>query len=379
MTNTNWEMAEADVLAAIGDVLDGGGGAVLATVIDVEGSAYRRPGAKMLIDEDGGAGSLTAGCLEDEVRGLADEVLDAGQPRIETYDLMGDDDIWGLGMGCNGVITVLLEPLDESYRPAVERVAGGGDCAVVTVTDGDRPLGERAIYDPEDGFAGDLPEWLTTELSERTGALLDAGRNETATVETDESSVEVFVDGIRAPAELVVLGNGPDVRPVVELAARVGFRVTVVAFRGALSDADFPAADAVRTTSPPGLRETVDFDTDTHVVVMTHNFIDDRLALEELLETPIPYIGLMGPRDRFEEMLDEFAAENASLAEGETDRVYTPIGLDLGGDSPSHIAYSIVAEVLAVANDRTPQHLTERADPIHDRHAVEEVEPQIPD
>jgi xanthine dehydrogenase accessory factor len=379
MTDTNWEMAEADVLAAIGDTLDAGGEAVLATVIDVEGSAYRRPGAKMLIDEDGGAGSLTAGCLEDEVRGLASEVLDAGRPRIETYDLMGDDDIWGLGMGCNGVITVLLEPLDESYRPAVEHVASGDDCAVVTVADGDRPLGERAIYDPEDGFSGDLPEWLATELSERTAALLEAGRSETVAVETDEGSVEVFVDSIRAPAELVVLGNGPDVRPVVELAARVGFRVTVIAFRGALSGADFPAADTVRTTSPPKLRETVDFGADTHVVVMTHNFIDDRLALDELLETPVPYIGLMGPRERFEEMLDEFAAEDAPLAERETERIYTPIGLDLGGDSPSNIAYSIVAEVLAVANDRTPQHLSERAGPIHDRHDIERVESSIPD
>jgi xanthine dehydrogenase accessory factor len=374
MTDTNWEMAEADVLAAIGDALDGESDAVLATVIDVEGSAYRRPGAKMLIDEDGGAGSLTAGCLEDEVRGLASEVLDAGRPRIETYDLMGDDDVWGLGMGCNGIITVLLEPLDTSYRPAVERVASGEDCAVLTVTDGDRPLGERGIYDPDDGFTGDLPEWLSAELAERTAALLEAGRSETVAVETDEGTVEVFVDGIEAPSKLVVLGSGPDVTPVVELATRVGFRVTVVAFRGALSGADFPAADAVRTTSPPKLRDTVDFDDDTHVVVMTHNFIDDRLALDELLETSVPYIGLMGPRERFEEMLDEFAEENVTVAERDMDRIYTPIGLDLGGDSPYRIAYSIVAEVLAVDGDRTPQHLADRAGPIHDRHILGQVE-----
>jgi xanthine dehydrogenase accessory factor len=374
MTDTNWEMAEADVLAAIGDALDGDGEAVLATVIDVEGSAYRRPGAKMLIDENGGAGSLTAGCLEDEVRGLANEVLDAGQPRIETYDLMADDDVWGLGMGCNGVITVLLEPLDEGYRSIVERVTNGTDCAVVTVTGGDHPLGERGFYDPESGFAGDLPEWLTTELAERTTTLLEAGQSETATVETDEGTVEVFVDGIEAPSRLVVVGSGPDVSPVVELAARVGLRTTVVAFRGALSAADFPAADVVRTTSPSELPETAVFDDDTYVVVMTHNFIDDRLALEALLETPVPYIGLMGPRERFEEMLDEFAEEGVAIAEREMDRIYTPIGLDLGGDSPYRIAYSIVAEVLSVESGRTPRHLTERAGPIHDRHTIEQVE-----
>jgi xanthine dehydrogenase accessory factor len=374
MTDTNWEMAEADVLAAIGNALDRGSDAVLATIIDVEGSAYRRPGAKMLIEGDGGAGSLTAGCLEDEVRALANEVLDAGQPRIETYDLMGDEDVWGLGMGCNGIITVLLEPLDASHRPAVERVEHGTDCATLTVVGGDRPIGERGIYDADDGFAGDLPEWLVAELADRTAALFDAGRSETISIDTDGRSDDLFVDTIEAPPELVVLGSGPDVTSVIELATRIGFRVTVVAFRGALSESDFPAADTIHTTSPPQLLETVDLDADTHVVVMTHNFIDDRLALGELLDTPVPYIGLMGPIDRFEEMRDELAAEDVPITDADADRIYTPIGLDLGGDSPSHIAYSIVAELLAVANDRTPHHLAERAGPIHERRAIERTE-----
>lgn len=370
MTDTNWGMVETDVLAAIGDALEREREAVLATVIDVEGSAYRRPGAKMLIDEDGGAGSLTAGCLEDEVRSLASEVIDAGRPRIETYDLMGDDDVWGLGMGCNGIITVLLEPLDTNYRSAVERVTNGIDCAVVTVIGGDRPLGERGVYDYEDGFSGELPEWVAAELTEPTTALLEAGRSETVELDTEEGTVEVFVDNIEAPSKLVVVGSGPDVDPVIELAARVGLRSTVVAFRGALSTGDFPAADAVRTTSPPKLREAVDFDDDTHVVVMTHNFIDDRLALEELLATSVPYIGLMGPHERFEEMCEEFATEDVELTEEDVNRIYTPIGLDLGGDSPYRIAYSIVAEVLAVESDRTPRHLAEHAGPIHERQAI---------
>jgi xanthine dehydrogenase accessory factor len=368
MIDTNWEMTETEILSAIGEALDRDADAVLATIIDVEGSAYRRPSAKMLIEGDDSAGSLTAGCLEDEVRGLANEVLDAGQPRIETYDLMGDDDIWGLGMGCNGIITVLLEPLDESYRPVVERVTNGGDCGVVTVTDGDRPLGERGFYDPETGFSGDLPGWLCEELREPTAILLEQGKTDTGDVETDDGTVEVFVEGIEAPSNLVVVGSGPDVNPVVELAKRVDFQVIVVTFRGALSSGEnFPAADAVRATSPADLRDDIDFDTDTYVVVMTHNFIDDRLAVEDLIETPVPYIGLMGPQERFEEMLEDFADEGVEITEDDTSRIYTPIGLDLGGDSPYQIAYSIVAEALAVANNRIPQHLTERESPIHDR------------
>lgn len=371
MTDTNWSVPETEVLSAIGEALDAGRDAVLATVIDVEGSAYRRPGAKMLIEDEGGVGSLTAGCLEDDVRALAAEVRDTGTARIETYDLTGDGDVWGMGMGCNGVITVLLEPLDaggQQYSPVIEAVEGGADRALLTVVGGDRSIGERARFDPESGFAGEFPDWLCGELEETAARLTERGAADTLWVETDCGHVEVFVDGIAAPPELVVLGVGPDVVPVVDLAKRVDFRVTVVGFRGALaSDERFPRADAVRSSSPTNLREAVEFDADTHVVVMTHNFVDDRLALESLLETPASYIGLMGPRERFEEMLEAFAEEGVALEDGALDRVYTPIGLDLGGDSPYRIAYSIVGEALAVANGRTPQHLKDREGPIHDR------------
>src|SRR6056297_1949731 len=127
MSEQDWSVPETEVLTSIRTLLDEGREAVVATVVDVEGSAYRRPGAKMLVEEGGeGLGHITAGCLEDEVFELTAEVLAAGEPRIETYDLMNDDeDVWGLGVGCNGIIEILLEPLDESYRPAVEAFEAG--------------------------------------------------------------------------------------------------------------------------------------------------------------------------------------------------------------------------------------------------------------
>ena len=375
MTDTNWSVPETEVLFAIGDAVETGREAVLATIIDVDGSAYRRPGAKMLVESadggTGGVGSLTAGCLEEEVRGLAADVRETGEPHIETYDLTGEDDVWGMGMGCNGVITVLLEPLAEygtQYGPVVEAIEAGADRALVTVVGGDRPLCERARYDPASGFTGDLPDWLCDELRESVEATLADGAADSITVATDRGTVEVFVEGIEAPPELVVCGAGPDVGPVVDLAKRVNFRVTVVGFRGALATEErFPNADAVRASSPANVRDSVEFDADTCVVVMSHNFIDDRLALAELIETPVEYIGLMGPRKRFEEMCEDFAEEGVELADDDLRRVYTPIGLDLGGDSPYRIAYSIVGEALAVANDRDGGHLTERGGPIHDR------------
>jgi xanthine dehydrogenase accessory factor len=372
MSSSDWSLPETDVFDRIRTALDGDGEAVLATVVAVEGSAYRRPGAKMLLRPDGsGAGSITAGCLEDEVRALAADVLAEGDPRVETWDLTGDDDVWGLGVGCNGVITVLLEPLDDSYRRLVDARAAGEPIAVATVVGGetDADLGGRAYYRPDEGVAGEgVPAAALEGVAESVRALLADGSAETLTVETAEGALELFVEGVRPPPELVVFGSGHDVAPVVELAKLVDFRTTVVSFRGAQADAErFPRADEVVSASPGDVGELREWTPETYAVVMSHNFLDDRLALEQLLETPVEYVGLMGPRKRFEEMHEAFADEGRTLTADERERVYTPIGVDLGGDTPYQVAYSIVAELLAVANDRTPAHLSEREGPIHDR------------
>lgn len=377
--DANWSVPETEVLARARALLDGDRRGVLATVIRVEGSAYRRPGAKMVIPEDGaGVGHITAGCLEDEVQRLASDVLAAGEPRVEQYDLMPeeDDDVWGLGVGCNGRIDILLEPLDETYRPAIDAFEGGYDIGVLTVTDGEYP-GARAYYDPQrETF--DLGEGFDAALAERVrgvaAELTARGKADAVTVEIDgddggeSTSVTVFVDGLTAPSTLVVVGTGHDVGPIAELGAQADFRVSVVGFRGAAAKADrFPAASEVVSTSPARMTDAYDFDANTYVVVATHNFVDDRLAVEALLDTEVPYVGLMGPTERFEEMLTEFEGEGTTLSDDQLDRVYTPVGLDLGGGSPYQIALSIVSEVLAVKNDREPRHLRTRDGTIHER------------
>jgi xanthine dehydrogenase accessory factor len=372
MTDTDWSVPEREVLHGVRDVLDGGGRGVLATIIDVEGSAYRRPGAKMVIPEGGaGVGHITAGCLEDEVQAIASEVLEAGRPRVETYDLRpdADDDVWGLGVGCNGVIDILLEPVDESYRTVVEAVEADRDVGVVTVVAADDPaaVGARAYYDPtEASLSTDdrFPDGLADRVREAAADLAARGRANTFEVD----GVTVFVDGIASPSDLVVVGTGHDVGPITALGARAGFRVTVVGFRGTTATAErFPAAADVRSTSPARLREAFEFDADTLVVVATHNFVDDRIAVDELLRTDAPYVGLMGPHERFEEMLAEFESEGREFDDAELDRLYTPVGLDLGGGTPHQIALSVVSEALAVSNGREPGHLRDRDGRIHDR------------
>lgn len=372
---TAWSVPQTEVFAQLRTALDEGADTVLATVVDVEGSAYRRPGAKMVIRPDGDSvGSITAGCLEAEMRSLADEVLAEGSSRVETYDLTGEDGVWGLGTGCNGVITILLDPLDGSYRPAVDAYDTGRSLGLVTVVGGDGrvPVGASASYSPDGGFDvpadSPLPESVLKRLGGRVKPLVSNGGSETLTVGVDGSEIEVFIDGIQSPPELVVFGAGPDVEPVVELATLADLRVTVVSFRGSgVESRNFPQASDVLTTSPRDVAQLREWDDETYAVVMTHNLLDDRLTLSQLLGTAVPYIGILGSRHRFESIREELEAAGCPLTDAERERIYTPVGLDLGGDTPGQIATSIVAEVLAVSNERDPGHLHHRTVPIHGR------------
>jgi len=388
----DWSVPETEVMGAIERSLDADDEAILATIVDVEGNAYRRPGAKMVVSEAGaGVGSITAGCLEDQVRELAEEVRSAGRQRVERFDLTGDDDVWGLGLGCNGIIDLLFEPLTEAYRPIVDAYEAGTDTVVVTVIDSeadgvaaadrliapDGDLTADGAESPDD--SGEFPAWLVDALTEPVATLHSNGQSDTITVERDGDRVQVFVDAIVAPSDLVIFGTGHDVGPVAELGRKMDYRVTVAGFRGGqATDERFPNADRVVSTSPADVDEALKLDEDTYAVVMTHNFIDDQIAVESLLDTGVPYIGLMGPDERFQEILDAFEEENRELTDADFDRIYTPIGLDLGGGTPYQIALSILAEVEAVANGRDPKHLRERKSPIHERLEIDaEAEAEV--
>lgn len=389
MQQESYSAPETEVLESVKDLLDTGREGVLATITTVEGSAYRRPGAKMVIPVDGdGVGSITAGCLEDEVLALAESVLADGTPRVETFDLMNDDDVWGLGVGCNGIIDILLEPITAEYRPVLDAYEANDPVGVATVLSSDSEATEQwtRVYcpagEPRSVTGGTIAEGIldavveaceqarqqdvstTLEIEGNSGTVEDAS----GTVEDATGTVEVFVDGISPPPTLLLFGTGHDIDPLVELGKQNGFRVTVVGYRGAaFSDDRFERADTVISTSPRDIARDVPIPENAYAVVATHNFIDDRLTIDELVTTQVEYIGLMGPRERFEEMLDAFEDEGRTLSQTELQTVYTPVGLNLGGGSPQQIATSIISEVLAVANDREPVHLTEREGPIHDR------------
>jgi len=369
-----WSVTARALREHVRRLREDGDEAVVVTVADVEGSAYRRPGAKMLVGADGEpVGAVTAGCLEDPVTELSMDVLSAGESRVEVFDLMDDDeDTWGLGLGCNGIIDVLLEPLDASWDRPLERLAAGEAVTVLTVVGSESPdvaVGDRTLVhgDGETEPVPDsdpVPDGVREAAGEAIGTVHGRGKATTVDVPTDDGTVTVLVDGLAPVNRLLLFGSQPDIHPVCRLASAVGFEVTVHSPRGARDADAFPDADRVATGHPSTLPDSVVAPADTYAVVMSHNLIDDRLAVETLLEgTTVPYIGLMGPRERFEEVREG----SDVIAGGALDRIATPVGLDLGGGEPVEIAFSIVSEVLAVSNGRDGRRLKEKKGPIHSR------------
>lgn len=285
---------------------------IVATVVATSGSTYRRAGARSVIGEGGDAVcAISGGCLEKDLAARSSEWLADMQPRVVTYDSSRDDDIvFGLGLGCRGVIEVHIEPFDAEHPPRLVR---------------------------EFRWNGREPVSWETSID---GRLL-------------------LVESIHPSRTLAIFGGGPDVDPLARIAGQVGFVVSLF---------------APRDVHPEKVRDAVDLTQFDAAVIMTHNYLYDQTLLDALLPSPVAYVGLLGPKSRGEELLKScsvpplpaaLAGESAGPA-----RVHSPVGLDLGGETPEQIALAIVAEIEAVLNRRTARPLHEVDGPIHVRSSV---------
>ena len=348
--------------------------AAVASVVDVAGAAYRRPGAKLVAPTEGDAlGAITAGCLDGPVAKLAAEARRSGEMALETFDLTGAE---GLGVGCNGVIDVFVEPLDDSIDPMLRSLENGDTATTLTVVESNDsavPVGARTVLTDAGAETGNtrsaLPNDALVELRDAAEAAREDGASTLASVSREAGAIRVFVDGVEPAPELLLFGAEEDTGAVASLGAEVGFHVTVASPRGGRADPEhFPGADQVRAIHPTDVDSLVETDGRTYAVLLSHNLVDDRLALATLLEaTEIPYVGVMGPHKRFEALREAAAEDGRSFTRAELDRVSAPVGLDLGDGTPTGIAMSVVSEALAAANDADGGRLSERSGPIHAR------------
>ena len=364
-----------EVLAAIEALSAKGERMALATIVAVRGSTYRRPGARLLVPEEGApVGNISGGCLEGDVADMARVVMDEGRARLAGWDLTADDDaVWGLGLGCNGAIEVFIEPAEKAAEVAgVLRTALEEErpISVVTVLESEDEAvapGARIVVRPHgdpDGSLG-LPA-VDAEAIVTARELLEAERSE---IHTFTHGVRAFVEVLEPPLRLLVCGAGHDAIPLVRAARGIGWSPIVVDDRpGFLTDERFPeAAGFVHVEAPEQVATEAAIDRRTHVVVMTHNFLRDKEYLRSLIGSDAGYIGMLGPSARTHRLLMELADEGVEITDADRERIHGPAGLDLGAEGPEEIAQAIVAEIVAARHGRAGGFLKERPGPIHDR------------
>ena len=344
----------------------------LATVVEVIGSAYRRPGARMLVTDDGElTGAISGGCLEGDARQRARRAIFRGEPALVTYDTRDEDDPrHGLGPGCQGVVRILLEPLDftnpdnplellrgfaQHPTPAVLATVFATDAAGLRAA-----VGQRVLLTGAGGVVRGTP-LLAAPLAEAARATLAGGQSQVLNLDTDAGPVRAALEVLLPPLRLVVYGAGNDAQPLVHLAASLGWYITVLDGRPQLATPTrFPEAAAVRVLPVAELAIQTP-DPLAYHVLLSHNYAYDLAALQALLPSPAPYVGLLGPRLKAERLFGELTAFPAAQVRHLRERLHSPIGLDLGSETPEEIALAIVAEIQARHSGRQGRPLRERA------------------
>ncbi|CAM3722044.1 XdhC family protein [Mesobacillus zeae] len=316
---------------------------VLATIIKVEGSAYKKEGSSMLIMEDGlRIGTLTAGCLEVDLNERAKQVWAAGQSCTVEYDLNDEDDLsWGQGAGCNGVITVLLEPVKEELRRNLISLKKRLDArkTVTRIKRFTKKLEPKEdVYVVEDGTKFGSCDFFNIEYFDVPVKGGNPYKSEKGMKLKEHTSDLFFINQMVPKPYLYVFGAGEDARPLASLAARTGFNVSMIDWRPALChNRNFPEAKELFVGPTEEMMKKLIFTKKDFVVIMTHQFQKDRYILSQLQDKTLFYLGVLGPKKRTERLL-----RNARVP----DHIYSPAGLSIGAIGPEEIAVSIVGEMI---------------------------------
>lgn len=348
--------------------------AALATVVRVEGSSYRRVGARMLVTEDGQwIGGISGGCLEGDALKRARLAMASGVPALVTYDTTDDDPYQiGVGLGCNGIIDVLLTPLSpDDPHNAVRQLAPLPDrrenTVVLTVVQGGELTGRVFLFSGDVSFREEFP--LTDVVHLLTDHIHDSLQHGRSGIVRTEN-LSVLLEVVPPPVHLYIHGGNYDVFPLVRLAREIGWLTTVFCNTLKINRVIFDWADDVvpKETIKPA-------DAYTAVLLMAHDFDTDLHNFVRYQKEPrIPYVGLLGPRKRFDKICARLAADGTELTEEALRHVYSPVGLDTGASTPEEIAIAILAEIRSVFSHREGGLLRKRPGPIYGEEYVAEIQ-----
>jgi len=352
--------------------------AALATVVKVRGSSYRSPGARMLITDDGKwVGSISGGCLEGDALRKARKVMSDRVPLTVTYDTREESNQnLGIGLGCNGVIDVLIEPLDAANQNNAvlffeSLITANKPAALATIFDSTVTgiVGKKILFSPDlEPRESNLDPLLASGITADLLELFETKKSTARKYYFGESEAEVFIELIQPSVSLIIFGGGFDARPVSQLAKSLGWDVTVTDECVAhIAPLFFPDADKLSLCQRNFIDRDFEITPYTACVLMSHNYEYDRDVLRKLIRSESPFIGILGPRKRFDKMQLEFQQEGIALSREDYHRIHSPIGLDIGAEAPDEIAVSIIAEIQSKFSNRSGGFLKYRNGPIHQR------------
>lgn len=361
------------------DMLADGEKAVLATVVDLKGSGYRLPGARMLIKTNGDAvGTVSGGCLEADILERSRRVLSSGLAEVFTYDTTADEQsVFSLNMGCRGVLRILLESVERSsdiiaaLRDVRSDRKAVVSAALISVSAPmPAPVGSRVFLPAKgSGPVTDKSGLLTLipALHDDLMTFSGAASTETISYEAEGGVAELAYEMLNPPVRLLILGAGADAVPLAQAASELGWQTVCADHRPAFIDRGrFPNADELIQLE----RDTnihVESDPLTAIVLMNHNYERDKSMLPAALRSDAFYVGALGPKRRTQQIMEELAAAGETFTDAEMEHLRSPAGLDIGADTPEAIAVSMIAEIQSVLKRRPGGPLRDRQAPIYDR------------
>jgi xanthine dehydrogenase accessory factor len=348
---------------------------VLATVVRVDGSSYRRPGARMLVTGDSTiTGAISGGCLEGDALEKALFAMATGENKLITYDSSGEDDIqFGLHLGCNGVVHILFEPVkkEDPQNPVelLRLISNAGEEGVLVTLFSPKKIqpGTKLLY-LKNHIYGSLPKPVQSLLTEQIKRAIDEKQSAFMDLETEQGNCSAFIEYIEQPVSVVIAGAGNDIQPLVEIAAMLGWSVTVVdgRFHYALPER-FPGAAKVLYSRPADILSQIKTDSRTVFLLMSHNYNYDLAFLQQIIQQEFGYIGLLGPAQKRDRILSDLQDQGMLLNENQLSKIHGPAGLDIGAENATEIAVSIVAEVKAFLSARSGASLKLKKESIHNR------------
>jgi xanthine dehydrogenase accessory factor len=351
----------------------------LATVVLVEGSSYRRAGARMLVTEDGQlTGAISGGCLEGDALRKARLAMAQSKPMLVTYDTTDEDDAkFGVGLGCNGIIHILIEPIfpGRGISPVTlfkHFLSKREPVVLVTMFSlADRQAsqpGTCLLMKADETTQGNIvDEEIKDAVLEDAVDVLKNGNSVTKTY-IYGNGYTCFIELLQPAVSLVIFGAGNDAIPMVQFASVLGWQVTLVDGRANYAVPErFPQVKKIIIAKPEKALVDIIIDDRTVMVLMTHNYNYDMATLRQLLPLQLPYVAALGPKKRLLRMLDELKEEGLDVTNEQLKSIFGPAGLDIGSENSDEIALSIITEIQAVLNKKTVNSLRNK-EAVHNRH-----------